>query len=342
MVQVQQELHTSIGTTSNHCFKTLSGLSAGQQEALEDAFHKRYSWELERALSPSPQLLGRIRREFEKLTPAFFPLAKVQSAKSAIRTSEPKRQRVTESVSILMEHPEFEDPGDPSVRLRAMFLRLEILCNGWAIAGVSPIPNTNKVFCSWQESTVYYRTIKDRIEVLTDAYPEDSVCRYFLAVEEAFRHHAIDMVRRRDNPLVWGAALKAALKEYPVVWSDFSKTLQGAKAASSRDVVAATVLPGVQPLAVPPPSAPAQAKSPGKTREVGVERGKIATVNNTSQGAEICKHCNDSRGCKTPCPRGNAHVCDVLLASGKVCEKKHTRGQHDESQHGKAARRPNS
>ena len=149
------------------------------------------------------------------------------------------------------------------------------------------------------------------------------------------------MVRRRDNPLVWGAALKVALKEYPVVWSDYSKTLQGAKAASSRDVVAATAQPGIAALAAPPPPVSMQARSPGKTREVGVERGRIATANNTSQGAEICKHCNDARGCKTPCPRGKAHVCDVLLTSGKVCEQKHTRSQHDESKHGKAARRPN-
>ena len=52
------------------------------------------------------------------------------------------------------------------------------------------------------------------------------------------------------------------------------------------------------------------------------------------KGQQICRAFNDGSNCKSKgkgkgCPRGELHVCDVVLPSGKVCGNKgHNRSGH--------------
>ena len=44
---------------------------------------------------------------------------------------------------------------------------------------------------------------------------------------------------------------------------------------------------------------------------------------------------NDVRGCRNPCRSSLSHVCDVVLASGKVCgSTTHKRVTHVSATHG--------
>jgi hypothetical protein len=298
---------------------------------LEDAFSKKYSWDLPMSLMPSESLLARTRREFEKVQPTFFPLAKVRSAEKANRMHPETRQRLTNTFAIVTVD---DDSVDPSGRFRVMTNKLEILANCWGLAGVTAPQGSTDPICHWQQALTYHRTLVDRSAQLLDFHAEAGVTQYFVACEQSFRNHAIDMVRRKTNPVQWGAALAMTLKEFPVTWSDHAHLLSKASkatAAAAEDVGVPPRLPISAALAVPGSS----------SSKPMAAKGKLATVLHTRNKMEICKHWNDSRGCANPCKRGKVHACDVeLAATGKACEKKHTRAQHDEAAHGVAARRP--
>ena len=102
--------------------------------------------------------------------------------------------------------------------------------------------------------------------------------------------------------------------------------------------VAIDDLPARPPKREQPPAAPPR-NNGGQT--LVPARSKWATATKTSDGTEICKNKQDQRGCphgnSKPggCEKGKAHVCDVMLATGKVCaSSSHTRPTHDVTKHG--------
>ena len=67
------------------------------------AFVTAYSFDLETYLRPSDQLLGKVRRGFERQSPQFYPLAKVQSAHDQAKPEEPKKYKASAEVSIVVD-----------------------------------------------------------------------------------------------------------------------------------------------------------------------------------------------------------------------------------------------
>ena len=292
-------------------------LSEMAQRAIDETFLNRYHVEIQGHLRPSDSLLGKLRREMERNLPTFIPLSKVKSAFVSTRMSESKKHKAGEVSIVLGSDP---DPA-PSTRYRDVMLRLEVLANGWALAGCFTAPNGQQLMCELQDAQRYHRYIKDRTESLLDSYTEPSVTSYVIAVEECLRGHALDMTRRRDSPTKWGEALTQVLLQYPIAWSDNMNIL----------------IPKVSQL-----HSQGVASIASSSGQNAVNRGRVATCTHTSKGKPFCKSWNDSRGCKEPCKQGRVHACDLQLqGSGKACEKRHTRGQHDPSKDGTPATRPN-
>ena len=307
-------------------------LGSTQQDALDAVFFDRYHFSLPVQLRPADSLLGRVKREFDRGLPTFLPLSKVKSAFQATRTSEAKRHKAGE-IRIML--PDADDPL-PSQRFRDVMLRLEVLANAWGLAGTAPALSKYQsgsgpqlLTCEWQDAVTYLRHIKDRAEILMDTYAESSVVSYVIAVEEAFRGHALDFTRRKDSPLTWGKALEQAVEKFPITWNDYLKLLS----------------PGLS-------SSPVASSAPVPTQVFGQRgsaspdakgaKGKVATATHTGSNKKICKAFNDSRTCPTPCRRGEVHCCDVLLMNtNRACEQKHPRTQHSASQHGQPSSRPN-
>ena len=297
----------------SHVEEPLSELA---QRAIEETFLNRYHIEIQGHLRPSDSLLGKLRREMERNLPTFLPLSKVKSAFVSTRTSESKRHKAGEVSIVLGTDP---DPA-PSTRYRDVLLRLEVLANGWALAGCYAAPGSTTLMCELQDAQRYHRFIKDRTESLLDNYTEPSVVSYCVAVEECFRGHALDLTRRRESPLKWGEALTQVLMQFPIAWSDNMGIL----------------VPRSNQSAIPGGST---ASSSG---QMSGSRGKLATCTHSSKGKPFCKSWNDARGCRDPCKQGKVHACDLQMQStGKACEKRHPRVQHDRDRDGVPASRPN-
>ena len=178
-------------------------LSVPVQEEIVATLSAKYCWDSPSHLRPNDQLLARIRREMERNNISFYPLHKVKSAQFSMRLPVEKRHKVGDSISIHIAGDE-EAQDAPTSRLRSAFLQLEVLANGWGIAGcfihsvdsAGPSSSTAKtaspkIVCSWQQAYNYFRTLRDRCELLVDTYQEQAVLGYFLQVEQAFRSHAV-------------------------------------------------------------------------------------------------------------------------------------------------------
>ena len=306
-------------------------LSGPAQDAITDAFKLKYDMDLFTWQIPCDALIGRIKREFDRSAPTFFPLGKVKSVRHTTREHETKKQKLSEDISISFHEEVYVGHTN---KLRVAMLQLEVLINGWGIAGCYSLPGETKMVCHWNAAVRYHRALKDKCEALLDIHPEAKVVAYFLACEESFRGHALEMARRRESPISWGEAIAASLKEFgPTVWGEMNAIL-----GSNRDPAS-----GVTGSALAADAILAQPKAARKDQlQQMMERGKISTGTHTAKGLKVCKAYNDQRNCPTPCKRGEVHACDALLANSKLCEKKHPRHQHEPAKHGKTQLRPNN
>ena len=193
-----------------------------------------------------------------------------------------------------------------------------------------------KVYCSWPEATKYYRDLRERIEPLLDRNQEQAVVKYFIEVEEFYRQSAFELLRTSVVE-TFGEALILSMEKYTNAFYDFSHILSARATSATSSQGAAGMVPPPIPPANARAATPADAKSPSKG---GQGSNRPATSTHTSKNSKICKRYNDRRGCPTPCKAGEAHCCDVLLQSGRVCEQKHSRIEHDPRSHGAWAERP--
>ena len=301
-------------------------LSDTVRTQVNDTFYAKYSFDLDTYLRPADTLLGRVRREFEKQTPSFLPLAKIRSIHTQTRTEDPKKHKAGEGITLVIEN-EFQTQR-PSMKYRAVLLRLEVLANTWGMAGCYVVIGRTALMCHWQEAVKYYRTLRDRTEPLLDVYSEESVVEYLISVEESFRGHVLDLVRRRENPMNWGEALTTVLEKHTVVWTDASHILSAGRGGGAARMQAAGS-----------PRGQAASSSVG---QVSDRVGKLCTCTDNNKKQRICKAFNDSRGCPKPCKKGGVHCCDIELESGGCCGQSHPRLSHDPAKHGRPKFRPNN
>eukprot|EP00435_Cladocopium_sp_Y103_P070344 s48_g35.t1 len=276
-----------------------------------EIFQNFYQWTLKSKEMVCDTLLARIVREFDVGQPSMFSVLRARSLATFQRSQPVKKHRVTESLHINVAQVDddvvaLEDSG----KLRTYFSCLRILGLGWAVAGCFDVSFGGKQvkFCHWQHVCTYISNLEEKAWSALSKTPEDAVLTYILETEEKIRATAIERCRADSMP--WGQALLHAWKEEVELWTDARDKLLANKASPKHEV----------------------AKSVPSSSAIKV---KPATANHLPSGVEICKRWNDARTCKGRCPKGKAHVCDVLLQSGAVCgSSHHCRNEHDPGAHG--------
>ena len=313
-------------------------LPIGVQEALEDSFLKMYKITLPSSRYPCDLLIGRCKREFDRRGVTMFSVTKVRSRAIAQR-SEKRRRTVGQGLAL-----EIEDdlgPQESSGTFRDRLDQYELLMYAWVIAGSFEVPGDGArvPFCSLQQGLSYLWELQDKTATLIKKYPDAVVERYLITCEEAIRNMAIDKSRDRTSPVTWGVALAQAASECKGVWQDnkdmlvrqlgSSSLAQGGRASGNTGA---------------PPWGQARKSSNEQVVQGSAPKShntaKVGTCTHNSNNQPLCKKYNDSRGCKSSCPDGKVHGCDVRLAkSGQACgSKSHTRKTHDAQKHGESAR----
>ena len=282
--------------------------------------------------------LARFRREFQAWQPSLFCVSKVQTQQASLRLSAPKKQRLTDQVSVMIGE---EREEHVQIDLIVWGEKLSVLGNTWAIVGcylVTYIENgvSSQVhFCSKYESEFYVLDFTSMMVRLRMRFTDTSVYLYLDACEEAFRSKAIEIVRGTEK-VPWGKALLRVLREEAAIWLQFRDIL----------VLKHTPAPNGQRFGnIPALLDGVKGLGKGKDKDKGKQRtpnppagpgGKqrVKTVTQSSDGVQVCKRYNDHRGCTTKQCQF-AHICDVLLENNAMCGGKHKRKDHDSSRHGK-------
>jgi len=213
--------------------------------------------------------------------------------------------------------------------------RLEILCNAWGLAGCFRLAGRSHLMCHWQEAHKYYRKLLERTEPFLDYYTEESVAEYLVNVEETFRGHVLEAVRKRDSPANWGEALGDALERFAVIWGDNMHILQPSVQATPRQG-------GSSGSGQDQRQQQQQQQRQQQQQQQKPKDQLVCTCKVNERGQTFCKKYQDNRSCTTPCRGGFVHACDIELESGKPCNKGHPRFQHDPAKHGQPRYRSNN
>jgi hypothetical protein len=291
-------------------------------------------------LFPCDSLFGRIHREFEKRSCSFFPLHRVRSLAHTQKGSTHKRSRLTESCIL-----EFSNTGDDTVLSSAASVieAIEILSNGWAVAGCYKTTYNDPrfgakevVYCHFSDVMLYMSGIRRHTNPYFGVIDDATLAAFIISAEEEIRIRAIEL-SREPHSVPWGQALVVSSEEFEPKWDSrlqVHRTTSRSAPPAQRQQQQQQQQPPPPPrqqqrqLAIMPPPAAVGSRS---------SRAKWVTSTQLANGSKICKRFNDQRGCAGRCPRGEAHVCDVTLVSGKVCgAKDHGRSTHNEQQHGTA------
>lgn len=332
------------------------------QQALEAKFVKRYSWQLEPKYQPANTMLGRIKREFDKVAPTIFNVTRVKTVFTSNKQQEPKRRKLGTGITFTFEQ-DGEDEDPQALKYRHVMHKYGVLAMAWAIAGNYEVmyEGAKTDMATWQQTQRYVRALREKTELLLDGHEEESVVRFLLSVEEQVRGFAVEYCRRSDS-VPWGLALEQALRENRDLWSDFKHMLRGHRGSGAVRSIDAEDLPVPNSVQAPgasnkqhqqgSPRKPQHQQQDGKagsgkggSKGSGSQHGQTtvtmhATATHTGSGSSICKSWNDSRGCSKPCSQGRAHVCDVVLLKGSVCGRSdHNRRGHNPAQHGAPAPR---
>ena len=311
-------------------------LDSEVQKSMEGIFRTTYQWTLRPRWFGHDGLLGRTRREFERNQPSLYVVLKVRSI-AASRTSRPnKRHKLNNEVEFTVNDTDPSAVDAPIASPSGQYLEcLTIFANTWALAGCYKVFYEGKevLYCHWQLSQEYVIEFRDKANAKAERFEDSSIAEWLIKTEEKFRAEAIGFARDAD-PMPWGLALTKAVKDNAYIWNEFADVLVPKKSGGGVPPgKTRTVLPVDEALGarLSKNSLPA-----GFMNAMPNQHQRKATATATASGRKICKAYNDQRGCANKrCPKGLAHVCDVLLANGRVCEStEHVRSQHDAGRHG--------
>ena len=296
------------------------------QKSIERTFEQYYHWTIGVKNVACDSTFGRFRREFDRRQPSMINIMRIRSLGAAQKSLPPQKRRI--SHNLLLEIGTTSDASlatGPTSTL-AWLKQLRLCANTWAITGCFDVSyNGEQVkYVHWQDALKYVEEFEEKAWEVMGKFEHDSVFRYLSETEEVIRAKAVELARDRSQ-MPWGKALLSAIEKESRKWSDAREKLkavpQGNKQnGGSGNKGRGAVSPGPGSVSEPPAA--------GQTF--------LATALNTDDGKKICKRYNDKRGCGQRCPKGDMHVCDVLLAkTGRVCGKKdHNRTTHDSRAHG--------
>ena len=319
------------------------------------AFKVKYDWSLPARRMVGDNLLGKIRRQFQKNAVSLMAVNRTTCLADANRCQEPKRQRFGPGPShgSHLEWVTGEVDAVPCPDTRAFLRLLRLLTTGWAVAGCYKVTwdNREMIYAHWQECDTWLSTFEEIAWKWVDDFGDAAAHVKITMVDERFRVGAIELTRDHaedEPPMPWGKALLRSLRDKWYIFTEARQELveyigsrpQGSRAAASSGAGASsrTVQKARSNMAIT--ANKVQFTKAEKEKVADKKASKPACGKCTKDGTVVCKAVNDKRGCTGlagNCPKGQYHGCDILLLSTKACcgSKTHTRTQHREDLHGK-------
>eukprot|EP00973_Karenia_brevis_P022356 3076486-Karenia_brevis.AAC.1 len=105
--------------------------------------------------------------------------------------------------------------------MRQFVETLYITANSWALAGCfdCSYESSSIKYAHWQACLEYVWDVEERGYKALELYSEDSSLQYVMACEVSLRTRAIELARSSEQ-LLWGIALKQAMKDEAQTWQD--------------------------------------------------------------------------------------------------------------------------
>ena len=292
-------------------------LSTPEVESIQVDWQTTYpKIELDQYLYPCDTLLARTHKEFRRGSATVTPMSKVRSNLYDRTQRSHNSVAIGDRLTLLVGDDPASSEALPARSAGQYYLQLRILANSWALAGnfqtnsrkgLGSIP-----FLTYTQAMNYcdfgLRCCVER---------GSGSMSWFSERDQATRQRMVSYMRRGYPG---GEALEAALNDSRLDWEPPTLSIAG-RTKEEKPVAESRALTRQNSA-----DSNKQAKKQ-KTGSAPQERSS-STVTTLPGGLKICKPYNDSRGC-TPrerdCPIYGKHVCDRLLASGKVCGKSHSR-----------------
>ena len=304
-------------------------------------FTDYHKFHFEPDLTPSEALFGRLVREFKKRSISLYPLYKVKSS-SQVHPVMDKRASstpLTATISLTVQDASSSAGPDTPIRSVLQLLRaMQILCNGWAIAGMGEVPSKvdpqAKVHDGdFTQMNNYYNFIYSKC--LLHPGPESATILWLLERDRQTRVKAISLV---EEGWPWGEALLHSREVHmAVLWTLGSTSLS----AGSEPFAIQPSAPGSDQAWVDP-----QGRSKGQGKDTRQLKAKINHLEQTlgnlrkqapsSKGlgkaggkqavnwditGTCCPDFNLPKGCTHDrCPHGLLHKCNWWRTDiGKIC-----------------------
>ena len=334
---VQRSLKRTVENVNNESLE--EPLKYDDAEKLEKAYTAAYGIHVPPTWMGFSTMLGRFHREFTRRAHTVFHINKVRNMEQVVlHGPQQKHQRVG---GIDFTYGDSEKMAELNVtNIFTYLMGLKAVLYTMGMAGAYKIERDGKQVFFAPMDPLLRHLAQAEAYVLRHSHPRDAtdkcsdaeILKQLVHVDEGIRAEWARLVRANEPEGVtlgeaqtMTASFAAALFLTPP-----SKSTQSHQQSSNQG--------GQQNYSSPHKSPVLSVKNAGKGREKGAKNGKFSAVQSfgaahktckfTEDNKKICKFYNDPRSC-TNRNCADAHVCDIMLATGKACGlKNHNRVSH--------------
>ena len=272
----------------------------------EAAFKQKHHLQFDDSAKPAPALFARLFREFKRGCLSVHDLRKVRSVSDCPTDTHAERKRRSLGGGVELSFPQEQelDQATPFASLHEFLWKLQVLSQGWAVAGLSPKPSRldkgNVSDADYQLCMAYVHFVQ--VAVMRHGGTQPQVLAW-VADRDRQTRAAARQLAQEGYP--FGEALQVAREQkVAILW-----TCSQINASSAAAVVPAKTL-GTP--AIHEPAVVAQAKP-------RVEIPKVVKQGDSSiKETDCCREFNQG-GCvrkQKQCPHKKKHVCSNRLAAG--------------------------
>ena len=280
-------------------------------ERVAEQFWRRYKISLPASVEPCDTLKARTIRELGQRLISVRPIWKVRSMIHQVHAAGRSSEIAAKSAAP-------QDEESEAKTLAAYLGKLRTLCFAYAIAGSDPLvgapqeaetrasDSTNYVLAPLDTMLRYYYRAEERALRVAEMQPGEALA-WLAERDEAERTAWVEA--HRSSALPFGRIVKQAFVEREATWL-VDNSLK--RKAPDRKTDAS----GGGGQRRPSPPKRAKADLTANTRARKLASGKL-----------ICQAWNQG-GCKSPCPKGEEHVCNRACKFGRACGM--SNHKHDE------------
>ena len=271
-------------------------------------------------LTPADNVVARLFREFRRKSHSLIPITRIRSLAFDRRPVLRSRKQITEGVVI-----ETEERKEVAVRDMMEYLwGLRVMAHAWTLVGNYQVEITvegeqkDTLYCTHADAFSYVDRV---VRKCMEHVPRGSGLEWVRHRDEATRATAIMKARGGTS---WGVALHSAWQEHRLEWDSSGSAKRERECDESDD----------QSSPSKRQRATRQEKgTPEKAASKASTAGKQLYGSTLPGNKHICKSWTNGACTKKEkdCPLGRSHVCDVIMAGGKICgSASHRRAGHVE------------